>query len=986
MKELVLPDQTSENKTSDEEMNDKTEDSNYKKNEITANQIKEQLEEFLYSERIFENIDGDLVVDKSKMLNDDNFKKRLYNLNFGTANGLRQRGSSIKMIEEFFSGLEAYDTEEYKKSLVAGEIPKIKKIFYRKEKSEKDEIQGVKNNLLDFLEKNQIIKKKDGMLIMDLEKFKSGFFDQAEIKYLGKAGFKKFYGTRITVFELLRDIKVISKKDYDTAKAENATVTPKPLFNIPESKKEAFNEDMIKRQEYYLNLWDIYGASKGKNWKYVEAKNGDQIDLRELALATAVFRDLNGRRNKDNELQVYDKEKEAFVKINDVLIIKNIGKLGTAKKGAQGINRIQGVNRYLRKISPELKNLISIRDFNLLSGEHGGLRAEKKVRDSGDVSISSAQYYIGKEYFIFSKDKIPTKNIKVVELDRSRAGIVVKHKDRETLRYTFSLLSREEKEKKLIEYTKKSGKELPRKGQGGLIHVNKNEMEVRLERYNNEKENFQLENESFDNYNQRISYLTDYSYISKVSDKFFEESKIRIQELSWKEQQWLIASYYEMGIKGEEEKIINFTKRFGLNGLRTFLSCEYDIENGQKIIGLGEKLDPKIAEAIFSKYNELINLTKKSIEDLEKKLGNKDLDFNENKSSIISRNILTKANNLLVSFSDSIKNNSINEEKLFQELEKISADIILLNEIIRELPREEVAGLDLRKIEDIDKREDMPASEILKNKELVEKIKNIIREQFPEGDDDEFIKECQNKENLKIIITLANKEVLSFFTKEKVSENFEYVDWFISNPDAPIKGLGEATLKLGFDDDTDKAKSYYAVAKPHVKSFHILVEKLGFVSFKGSTEDNEYKNHYARARKLLNDKDLISKNISADENKSLNNTLKTICQKPNKTEDFIFKGERLIVCKVIYHGQNHKDDILKTDADGWILSEIERQYKKGNVLARFIPESEKKENQTFYAVFEKDNSSPNEREELEEIINHKSGSKLHSDSKNALSI
>jgi hypothetical protein len=95
-------------------------------------------------------------------------------------------------------------------------------------------------------------------------------------------------------------------------------------------------------------------------------------------------------------------------------------------------------------------------------------------------------------------------------------------------------------------------------------------------------------------------------------------------------------------------------------------------------------------------------------------------------------------------------------------------------------------------------------SEFKENK-ILEKLQNIIRAQFPKGDEKIFEKECREK-NLQLTVAMAGGEVLSFFTKERKENGVVYLDWYLSNPEPSIKGLGEATLKLGFDSEDEKKR------------------------------------------------------------------------------------------------------------------------------------------------------------------------------------
>jgi hypothetical protein len=229
-----------------------------------------------------------------------------------------------------------------------------------------------------------------------------------------------------------------------------------------------------------------------------------------------------------------------------------------------------------------------------------------------------------------------------------------------------------------------------------------------------------------------------------------------------------------------------------------------------------------------------------------------------------------------------------------------------------------------------------------------------------------FETEALQNEKLHFTVTLAGGEVLSFFSKEKYSDNIEYIDWFISNPDSAIKGLGEATLKMGFDNEQEANQPYYAVAKPQVKSFPMLIEKFGFVSFAGSTLDGEHKHHYARLRRFSTDKDYVTK--KPENSELLSEAVFSNCQETKKIMSLIMEGKKIWAAKVECSVLGYNDDIKKTDPDGWILAEIEKQAGNNYVLTRFIPANNEKDNRTFYAVFEEEIKNENLESELWKAI------------------
>jgi len=216
--------------------------------------------------------------------------------------------------------------------------------------------------------------------------------------------------------------------------------------------------------------------------------------------------------------------------------------------------------------------------------------------------------------------------------------------------------------------------------------------------------------------------------------------------------------------------------------------------------------------------------------------------------------------------------------------------------------------------------------------------------------------------------------------KKKLKKNLSYLDWFSANQDAPIKGLGEATVLLGFNQAMRKNEAYYAVAKPYIKSFGTLIEQLGFVGFGDMTRDGEYKHHYGRARRLPHDANYASKNFSYEQDTHFSEEIKKICQEEHKIQTVRFENQNYQVCRVSFFGMDHQKDLDKNDDDGWIYQEIERQSQKGNILTRYISASQDKANATYYAVFEQDKSTLEERKDLEYYL---AASRLrHSDSKN----
>ena len=141
-------------------------------------------------------------------------------------------------------------------------------------------------------------------------------------------------------------------------------------------------------------------------------------------------------------------------------------------------------------------------------------------------------------------------------------------------------------------------------------------------------------------------------------------------------------------------------------------------------------------------------------------------------------------------------------------------------------------------------------------------------------------------------------------------------------------------------------------------------------------------------KKLAENEDLVSKNLREEEFEALLGSIKKICVNNKSMESMVALGKKLKVCRIEYHGQNHHDDISKNDPDGWILEQIDEQYKEGYVLTRFLSDGSNKNNQTYYAIFEQQYISQATSDDLAYVVGHShqnDPSRLHSTSKKALS-
>ncbi len=446
---------------------------------------------------------------------------------------------------------------------------------------------------------------------------------------------------------------------------------------------------------------------------------------------------------------------------------------------------------------------------------------------------------------------------------------------------------------------------------------------------------------------------------------FLQEQGFALQDLSVQEQ-FFFLRYAKIVRNHEAEQLKSFVRRFGSRGLKSFLSLQHSGHDmGTKILHIGEKYDHTTADAIFAKYAELVNVTD-SVEDY---LATQFDDHADVDRKEIGEKLLVNAKDLLESYAD--RDDIVSGEDIIAALEKINARVTLTAEIIKQLPRESVAQLDLIKLSDVERHIDLTAKELQTMPDLLAKMAAVVHDKFPAGDVQSFREDCLSERNSGVTVTLANGDILSFFMKKKVGGHLSELDWFSANPDAPIKGIGEATALLGFNHARNKEESYYAVAKPHVKSLSTLIELQGFVGFGGMTQNGEYKHHYIRTRRLAQENPYIIKQLSREQQDTLLQALQETCAQGNMIYPLRYDTTNYDAARISFFGLTHADDMTEHDDHGWIYQEMKRQANKGNVLVRYIPASDAKDNVTYYAVFAPDNSTADERREVEDYVRSK---------------
>jgi len=588
----------------------------------------------------------------------------------------------------------------------AGMIEK-NKVEGKKDSIEKDE--KIKKKILKFLEEEGVLRYENEISVVNIDTLKTAeLFQKMRQQGIGRVRKKeeKLSGGAGAVYKFLQDMEVVSIEDFEESKNSGKEIKTKSLFNVPESIEDAFDPELIRNKEYYLNLWDTY--ENNIQWgQGVEVKNGEKLNMEELHFATTLFRDLKAKRDENGILLVYDEKQDGYIRPSFEWLKKNTSRL----------DKEEGRDEFLKNNCSYLleKGLISHADFYQFSlGERLGYARPTKEISTGSpyIMLKDVQYYMGKEFFIFDGEKIPTKNMKVVLLDEETGGIISLDNGAENLKYIFSLLNEEEKNQRENENV------------STYVDIGGKEVKERTKLWKVDENIPQRKDETDNDYAEKISHLKDFGYVDDITNKFADNCHVKMLKLSWREQSWVASLAYEMDLNGNGKDLIAFTRKYREEGLKCFLSQEFDQNNGQKIIDIGEKIETKEAQKVFAKIVELGDLAQKKDEELSKII------YKDNQKELpasVQTELLRKAHNIISRFSDELKDGEKPDEekiaKILKDLEQSRIEIDLVASLL-------IAGKkegEVQSLEDIKGLEisEISGKEVLENSELIGRLREM---------------------------------------------------------------------------------------------------------------------------------------------------------------------------------------------------------------------------------------------------------------------
>lgn len=457
------------------------------------------------------------------------------------------------------------------------------------------DLEWVSREIFSGLKKKGIVQElEDGTIVLDKEKFQNLPLEQ--FPYESHLRRRKGGVTKSDlVYYALRDRKGIAGDEIEGYK--QGTAEARDLIYIPDNEDSAFDPEKIKQSKFVIMLGEESGNVHLENRKY-PTKSGKSLNFESVQLATLLYHPQygDGYRDESGKLLLRDPKTREYRPITHNLV-RAYGFIGSGKRKKESF--LYGSVSYLRNKTPELLkyDLLRESDFRSISGQ-GDRPMLKEVGTRGVVMINGVLHYLGRNL----------EGRGVVQIMPGLGG-VLEEKDGETkLSHTFQIQSR--------------GPEL-RKGKlkAGVKWDYAGPEKTGIAPFNPDQFFQKRLDESDQAYAERVKPLKNFEKILQFGTELYRATGIKLEDFSLEEQVYLSAAADKL--QERKNEILEFVKRFGADGIRTFLALEHGLEHGERILEIARRLPPEQAQEIFQLFTRLTETARDRSEEILNELQDK---------------------------------------------------------------------------------------------------------------------------------------------------------------------------------------------------------------------------------------------------------------------------------------------------------------------------------------------------------------------------
>jgi ribosomal protein S18 acetylase RimI-like enzyme len=758
-----------------------------------------------------------------------------------------------------------------------------------------------RTQLLDVLQQIGCLRKERNVWIADLDAIRS-LSRKALKKFAFRQGgrFDPYFeqGFPYAAEEALSDLLVVSKEDWSAKKR-----TPIPLFYQPENSEAAFDPKRIRTTDAYLGYWMFRNMETPKDKPYPGLST--DAHFHETAIAALIYhpRFGNGRRTKDGSLLVYDPTKEKYVPITSKWFTHTIGfGAGSPKHTGDSLHTpVEFLLRHGQRL--EASGTLKREDFrqNTIRASQDPdakrmqfARAERtRISPSGEIMIYGVLHYLGR--------KFADGSYKVYEIAPDMGGIVrTDGKGNEKLEYTFTLYQPDDQRLSQLKFGK--GK---KRGRAGADLTN-----VRLV---SETTAFR-QDERIEAIRSR-TLTENFQSLLHLSNDLWRAARIRLADLAPTSQSWIMEAA-GMLTTAQQKEVVEFSKKYGLDGIRAFLSSSVDPD--RQFTGfpaLEKRLGPPLMRTILARYNEILRLSEQQTPSLIEEVFTDGSSPNIEREKL-EREFVRRAAMILEDASKTSQEPKVLAEQILKRLDRYSADLVLFASVFktafkgkRRVPFEELKGVEFatkRPNELMDaEREDMLkiAEENWKDVQLKHAALTSLEEKLNEC-------ECDTR----FYLLKKDGELIGFLRFDGLPDGSLYAGSLNISPAMRGSAIGEALLNEVLARE-GSGRPVHAHADPRADVLTAYVERFGFVI--EGTEDVEIKpGEIVKGVRIRKDPESYEKPASMDE---------------------ALSQQRLLAMQA---GHAHapfaiQSYDLKRDADE-MLGDIERETARGKAVTRFF--------------------------------------------------
>jgi ribosomal protein S18 acetylase RimI-like enzyme len=366
----------------------------------------------------------------------------------------------------------------------------------------------------------------------------------------------------------------------------------------------------------------------------------------------------------------------------------------------------------------------------------------------------------------------------------------------------------------------------------------------------------------------RYQARSDFQILSRnkeVLEGVEQDFEFPVRELSLREQIWFMASLREYSPE-DEKQVIEFTKKFGLDGARAFLSCEYGDEFRDVVLGIGEKMDESVAKEVFAQYGEIAQTAQKTAKELRdqfyKEGQGQGLDMVE-----VEQGLLKRAKDFLAGI-----DSSADEAEVSKRLEQFNSDIVVFASTFRslkgdkELSFEQIRGLSF---------ESKTGPELEKEKDDMLDLFDQNwkdRDKVTAGQFRSALKEALDSDKSKFYTLKKDGKVAAFIRFDQLDDQSDSLHGgsFNVGPEFRGSGIGEAMLNQTVEYESEnhiifaEVPPEIEVGTHYVEAFnHVITGIVELPSEKGPREmlairlDKKTAPKFRVRQKGVSQKDLI---------------------------------------------------------------------------------------------------------------------------------